>query len=60
MLYGDADARSRSAEKAQERTAEQLHPVEGSDKKEHGVLRQVLNPGGDKVGISSVNGAPSG
>lgn len=51
VLYGDADERRReSASKAPEQEEPgNLRPVEGSQKKEHSIMRQLINPGGEKV-----------
>lgn len=51
VLYGDAEQRRReSASKAPE-TGDpgQLRPVEGSQQKDHSIMRQLVNPGGEKV-----------
>ncbi|KAF7197999.1 hypothetical protein HII31_00713 [Pseudocercospora fuligena] len=48
VLYGDSEARRASAGKQPEQQPETLHPTEESDKKDKGILRQILNPGGDK------------
>lgn len=53
VMYGDAaERRHESASKAPEhQQPEQLRPVEGSQQKEHSIMRQLVNPGGEKVGF---------
>ncbi|KXT07204.1 hypothetical protein AC578_2320 [Pseudocercospora eumusae] len=48
VLYGDPEARRASAGKQPEQQPETLHPTEQADKKDKGILRQIMNPGGDK------------
>lgn len=57
VLYGDEATRRReSASKmTEDREPETLRPTEGSQKKEHSIMRQLINPGGEKVGQYSIS-----
>lgn len=50
VMYGNPQERlANSASNQAQHDTSQLHPVEGAEKKESGgVLRQIVNPGGNK------------
>lgn len=52
-MYGDAETRRASVGKAPQQEAPTLHTTDDGHKKDHSILRQVLNPGDDKVSDSA-------